>query len=143
MRRSSLLFLGSIALLVGCAGPDGSPAVSPTASIAPTATISEPPTTASAAPTGAPGSAAVSGLFQPVAGFGFEPAPGEVVQAFEGALAASLGDQGAIGAVQAAQAIRAGSESVTVLAFSLIPSGDVSEDELLAGVMAAMASAAG
>ncbi len=143
MRRLSLLFLGSIAVLVACAGPDGSRPVSATASIAPPTMSEASPTPASAAPTHTPGSSAVSGLFQPVGGFNFEPAPGEVVQAFEGALAASLGDQGAIGDVQGAQAVRAGSESVTVLAFSLIPSGGASEDELLAGVMAAMASGAG
>jgi hypothetical protein len=143
MRRSSLLFLGSVALLVACAGPDGSPALSPTASIAPFPTMSEAPLPASGAPTRAPGSAAVPRLFQPVAGFSFEPAPAEVVEAFAGALAASLGDQGAIGDVQGAQAVRAGSEPVTVLAFSLVPSGETSEDALLADLMAAMASGAG
>jgi len=139
MRRPSLLVLAPIALLAACASPL---AASPTASIAPP-TMSEAPTPASAAPTRAPGSSAVSGLFQPVAGFSFEPAPADVVEAFEAAVAASLGDLGAIGDAQGAQAVRSGSEPVTVVAFTLVPTGQASEDALLADIMAAMAGGAG
>jgi hypothetical protein len=143
MRRSSALVLISFALITACAAPDGSPLpAGPTASAAPP-TLNDSPTPAPAGPTGAPGSSAVSGLFQPVAGFTFEPAPAGVVEGFEAAAAASMGDAGAIGDAQGAQAVRSGSEPVTVVAFTLIPSGEASEDELLAEVMGAMAGGAG
>jgi hypothetical protein len=83
--------------------------------------------------------ATVAPFFQPFGDFTFLPVEPAVLEQFEAAVAASLGDAGSIGEVHAADAVRGDEPAVTVFAFTLAPNGDATDQTLFGLVLDAIA----
>lgn len=141
-----LVVLWMASVIVGCVGgdPAGSTASSGSVAVASstaTTTASEPSPTATVTPSSSIGT--IAPFFQAFDGFTFREAAPEDLEGFESAVAASIGDAGSLGEAHIAEAVRGDEPAVTVIAFSLVPSGDATEQTLFGLMIDSIAGSLG
>jgi hypothetical protein len=125
--RTSAAAVGALAL-TACMAVSPSPVDTP----APTPTV-----TPAATAIATPGESDEATIFPFVEDFTFEPAP-EVLPGFEGSVNTSVFESGSLGDAEAVRTV--GGDPVTVVAFSLVPEADASEQQLFGMILDGIAA---